>query len=162
MTGIYRVYAWYMPGIFIIWIDWFIGAKKLMKLQSWVRTRMYRSLPRRGTWNHPSQCSFIQHEYLTGICQAYTKYIHVISLLLPSCGLSWSPKHAWMSRTWTSCGFFLFWLLKVLQPEAGACQSSTASRWSHRHGCPCAMQGPGHQHIRIRRPASVVQRTCME
>ena len=69
----------------------------------------------------PSRCEnitqnavFIQHEYLKGIYQAYTKYIHIMCPLQPSCEPSLSPKRAWMSQTWTFCGSFPFWLLKVL------------------------------------------------
>ncbi len=64
----------------------------MLKLQSRIRTCVYRPLPRRGTSYPPSKCIFTPHQYLTGIYQAYTKYIHTISLLPPSCGPSWSPQ----------------------------------------------------------------------
>jgi hypothetical protein len=108
--------------------QWIYSAKIMMILQSCVRTCMYISLPGRGTSYHPSNCIFTQHEYLAGICKAYTRHIPIISPLQPSCGPSWSPTSAWMPRTWTFCGSFQFWTLKVLQLWAGACQSSTASR----------------------------------
>ena len=44
------------------------------------------------------------------ISKVYTRHIpcmYVIFLLQPSCWLSWSLKRAWMSQTWTFCGFFL-------------------------------------------------------
>ena len=108
--------------------QWIYSAKIVMNLQSCVRTCMYISLPGRGASYHPSNCIFTQHEFLTGICQAYTRHILIISHLQPSCGPSWSPKSAWMPWTWTFCGSFQFWTLKVLQLWAGVCQSSTASR----------------------------------
>ena len=108
--------------------QWIYSAKIVMNLPSCVRTCMYISLPGWGTSYHPSNYIFTQHEYLTGICLAYTRHILIISPLQPSCGPSWSPTSAWMPRTWTFCGSFQFWTLKVLQLWAGVCQSSTASR----------------------------------
>lgn len=69
-------------------------------------------------WGHDiihQNAFFIQHECLTGIYQVYTKYIHIISLMPPFCGPSWSPKRAWMSQTWTFYGSLPSWPLKVLQ-----------------------------------------------
>ncbi len=108
--------------------QWIYSAKIVMNLQSCVRTCIYISLPGRGTSFYPSNCIFTQHKYLTGICKAYTRHILIISHLQPSCWPSWSPKSAWMPRTWTFCGSFQFWTLKVPQLWAGVCQSSTASR----------------------------------
>jgi len=63
--------------------QWIYSAKIVMNLQSCVRTCMYTSLPGQGTSYHPSKCIFTQHEYLTGICKAYTRHILIISHLQP-------------------------------------------------------------------------------
>ena len=62
---------------------WIYSAKIVMNLQSCVRTCMYIWLQGRGTSYHPSKCIFTQHEYLTGICKAYTRHILIISHLQP-------------------------------------------------------------------------------
>ena len=122
--------TWYILGICTVYarhIHQFglIDLSQQRKRQSFHHVSDLACTDHYQCWEHDiihQNVFFIQHECLTGLYQVFTKYIHIISLMPPFCWPSWSPKHAWMSQTWT----FLFWLLKVLQPEAGACQSSTA------------------------------------
>ena len=166
MTGIYHVYAWYIPEMFnnVVWLIYKCKVNdetdvKSQNLHVQITTKAGNII---SSLKMHFYSAWISDRYIPGIYQAYTRYIHIISLLLPSCGPSWSPKRPWMSRTWTFCWSFPFWLLKVLQLKAGACQSSTTNIWSHKHGCPCVMQVLDRQHTQILRPAFVVQRTYTE
>ena len=57
-----------------------------MKLPSWVKTSMYRSLPMLGTWYHHSNCSFysawISEWYIPGKYQVYTYHVSAAAILL--------------------------------------------------------------------------------
>ena len=112
ISWIYMVYIWNMHQIGFI--DVLVQRKWWNCLHELELACTYHF----QCWGHENitqNAVFIQHEYLKGIYQAYTKYIHIICPLQPSCEPSLSPKRAWMSRTWTFCGSFPFWLLTVLR-----------------------------------------------
>ena len=81
ILNIYGIYLKYASN----WIHWCIGAKKMMKLPSWVRTRMYLSLPMLGTWKHHTKCSlysaWISERYIPGIYQVYTYHMSSAAIL---------------------------------------------------------------------------------
>ena len=124
-SGICLEYILNIHGIFLNhasnWIYWFISAKKLMKLPSWFRTSMYKSLLMLGTWSHHSKYSFYSAWIFSmNTWKVYTRHIPSIYISDVCCSslasipqASWSPKCAWMSKTFTFCWFFQFWLLKV-------------------------------------------------
>ena len=149
------VYTWYIPeyaryksGLYWFWFYYWLGMAEqdMMKLQSLLRTGMYRSLLRRGTSHHHWKSMFysavINARHNPGI---YLSYLYSSNL----CGPCESSRRAGMFQTWTVCESFPFLRPKALQLEAGACQSSTASCWSHKHGCPCVMQGLDRWHPQI-------------
>ena len=116
-------YAWYILGIFTVYarhIHQFglIDLSQQRKRRSCHHETELACTDHYKCWGHDflhQNAFFIQHECLTGIYQVYTKYIHIISLMQPLCGPSWSPKRAWMSQTWTFYGSPPSWPLKVLQ-----------------------------------------------
>ncbi len=133
----------------------------MMKLPPRLRTRMYRWLPRRKTFLHPSKSMF----YSTVLYSRYTPGIYVSNILRSTLtGPPSLPRAQGCFRPGLSAGSFFFCDKKALQFEAGAYQSSTTRYWPHRRGCPCVII-PGLQvlqHTQIRRPASGVQYTCTE
>ena len=159
------VYDWYIPSICVVytWIMLIlVWLMNYCKRNDETATTLQNSHVQIITKAGDTTALLKKHVLLSSfICQVYTRYMLVISLQQHACGPAGSPKRAWMFQTWTVCGSFLFLQPTARQLEAGACQSSTAS-WSHKHGCPCVMQGLDHWHIRMRRPASVAQHTCTE
>ncbi len=141
-------YTLYMYGICLenfINLDWLIiSAKKMMNLPSWVRTCMYRSPPMLGTWYHP-RCILFSMNIISSA--AILRAFLVSQVRLDDSDLD------------------SLRILSVLATESPPTlgqglpklhsQSLISQTW-------LPLQGLGRQHIRIRRPASVVPRTCTE
>ena len=108
--------------------------------------------------------SLEKHALLSSdIWQVYDRYMHVIYLQLDSFTsagrflaflvLQQVPSALGRFRPGLSANPFVqnrSWQPKGHPSEAGACQSSTARCWSHKHGCPFASPGLLRWHIRIR------------
>ena len=144
MTSTYRSYAWYIPWLLCFSINCVFTRIKITKLPRLVWTNMYRYSLRLGTSHNPLKSMFywavIYDRYMTGICMSYI-FSWTLPLQLAASGHFWSSKRAGPLQTWTFCESVRSWRPKLEgHPlEAGACQSSTARRWSHKHGCPCVI-----------------------
>ena len=171
MTSINQAYAGHMPRFLCFSINRVFTEEITTKLPRLVWTNMYLWIPRRGTLHNPLKSMFywavLYDRYMLGICMAYIfsrcwSRCWTFPLQLAAFGNVWSSNRAWPLQIWTLCESVRSWLPKGHPLEAGACQSSTARRWSHKHGCPSVMPGLLRRRIRIRRPASVEEHTCLE
>jgi len=148
MTRINKVYDRHMPRFLCSSMNCVFTAEITMKLPRLVWTNMYSCIKRRGMSHNPLKSMFywavLYDRYMSGICMAYIfsrcwSRCWTFPLQHASSGHFWSSKRAGPLQTWTFCESVRSWRLKGHSLEAGACQSSTARRWSHKHGCviPC-------------------------
>ena len=171
MTSINKVYDWHMPRLLCSSMNCVFTEEITMKLPRLVWTNMNLCITRRGTSHHPLKSRFywgvLYDRYMSGICMAYIfsrcwSRCWTFPLLLAASGNFWSSKRVGPLQTWTLCESAQSWLPTGHPLEAGASQSSTARRWFHKYGCPFVIPGWLRRHIRIQRPASVDQHTCLE
>ena len=145
MTSINPTYSWHLPRSLCFSINCVFTEEITTKLPRLVWTNMYLCIPRRGTSHNPLKSMFywavIYDRYMSGICMSYI-FSWTLPLQLAASWHFWSSKRAGPLRTWTFCESVRSWRPKGLPLEAGACQSSTARRWPHKHGCviPCVQR----------------------
>ena len=144
MTSINQIYAWYIPRFLCSTINCVFTDEIITTLPRLVWTNMYICIPMRGTLHNPLKSmvywAVTYDRYMSGICMSYIFNL-TLPLQLVATGHFWSSKRAGPLQTWTYCESIRSWRPKghPLEAQAGACQSSTARRWSHKHGCPCVI-----------------------
>ena len=151
MRSINKVYDQHMPRLLCFSMNCVFTEEITTKLP-WLVWRLWTNMnlciTRRGTSHNPLKSWFywgvLYDRYMSGICMAYIfsrcwSRCWTFPLQLAASGHVWSSNRAGPLQISTLCESVRSWLPKGHPLEAGACQSSTARRWSLKHGCviPC-------------------------